>query len=103
MVVLIPLRQLTLVETESGVHQGRASLFFTTGDLAGGAGPVQKVQVPLQLTPEQLEGLGDRQIEYTIDVPMGLNAQRVAVALRDDLSGDILSASTEIQRLRLIP
>lgn len=101
--VLIPLAALTLVEADGGVHQGRASLFFTTGDLGGGARPVQKVALPLQLSPEQLEGLGERQIEYSIDVPMGLEARRVAVALRDDLSGDILSASTDIQRLRLAP
>lgn len=105
--VFIPLRDLTLVVADSGspeaVHQGRISLFFTTGDLAGGAGPVQKVQLPLQLAPEQLEGKEERKIEYAIDVPMGPEAHRVAVAMRDDLSGSILSASAEIQRLRLTP
>lgn len=105
--VLIPLRDLTLVASDSGpqngIHQGRVSLFFTTGDLADGARPVQRVQLPLQLGPDQLEGREERKIEYSIDVPMGPTAQRVAVALRDDVSGEILTASAEIQRLRLAP
>lgn len=101
--VLIPLGDLTLVEAASGAQQGRVSLFFTTGDLADGARPVQRVQLPLQLGPDQLEGMEERKIEYSIDVPMGPGAQRVAVALRDDVSGDILTASAEIQRLRLTP
>ena len=101
--VFIPLRGLALVESDAGAHHGRVSLFFTTGDLADGARPVQRVQLPLQLSAEQLEGIEERKIEYTIDVPMGLTSRRVAVALRDDVSGDILTASAEIQRLRLAP
>ncbi|MDA8017045.1 MAG: VWA domain-containing protein [Thermoanaerobaculia bacterium] len=102
-VVFIPLRGLTMVETETGDRQGRVSLHFTTGDLTRGARPVQQVVLPFQLTPDQLEGLEERQIEYNIDIPMGLDSQRVAVALRDDLSGDVWTASAEIQRLRLTP
>lgn len=41
--ILIPLGALDFVES-GGVHQGRVSLFFTTGDLERGASNVQKVE-----------------------------------------------------------
>ncbi|MFY9825265.1 MAG: VWA domain-containing protein [Thermoanaerobaculia bacterium] len=83
----IPLYKLAIIHPdEGGSFQGRLRLLVVTRDRKGGTSPVRQVEVPLAIPrKEVLSALGQHYL-YTLTLKLQAGEQRVAVAVRDELS-----------------
>ena len=82
----IPLYKLAIVnQQEGGSYKGRLRLLVATRDGQGGTSPVRQVEVPLEISRQEvLNALGQHYL-YTLTLKMPAGEQRVAVAVRDEL------------------
>ncbi len=83
----IPLYKLAIIPKDGGdSYQGRLRLLVATRDGKGGTSSVRQVEVPLEISrKEVLNALGQHYL-YTLTLKMPAGEQRVAVAVRDELS-----------------
>ena len=81
----IPLFRLTVVNRQ-GAYEGKLRLLVITGDGQGGTSPPRQVPVPIQIPSKQVLNAMGKYYLYSLTLKMPAGDQRVAVAVRDELS-----------------
>ena len=84
--VKIPFEKILLMP-ESEAHTGRLSLLVVAADERGGVSPVQRIELPLHIPNQGLLRTLAGAAAYPLALQMRGGRQRVAVAVRDRVSG----------------
>jgi len=81
----IPLFRLTVVNRQDG-YEGKLRLLVITGDDKGGTSAPRQVPVPIQIPSKQVLNAMGKYYLYSLTLKMPAVDQRIAVAVRDELS-----------------
>ena len=86
-VVKIPIGKLVLVPREQ-THEARVRLYIAAMDEKGGVSDVQQVQLPISIPAADLKGALGKHYAYSVNLLMRRGDQKVAVGVRDDVTGE---------------
>jgi VWFA-related protein len=84
----VPLRKLTLLN-ENGTARGAIMVYLVSRDEAGRVTPVRRRAIPLSVPAAEGAAAPDRDFVYEVAIPLSKGRNDVAVAVRDELSGEI--------------
>jgi len=85
--VRVPLTSLTLVP-RGEVYQAQAKLYLAALDERGDESDVQKISLPVQVTPDEIGQLDGKDFVYTVTLLMRSGNQKVAVGIRDEIAAN---------------
>jgi VWFA-related protein len=98
MVLRVPIGKLTLVQ-QGETHTAKARAFVSVMDERGGLAPPQETAIPIQVPAAELEKARASVFALELQLLMRQGPQRVAVAVRDDLTDNasFLRRSIEVR------
>jgi hypothetical protein len=86
LLIKVPINELTLMPVHNE-HLGQLSLAVAAQGEAGGASPPQQARVPIRIANSELLAAMSRVAGARLDLVLGPDRQKIAIAVRDDLSG----------------
>lgn len=92
----IPMFRLTVLNRQDS-FEGKLRLLVITGDDKGGTSPPRQVPVPIQIPRKQVLGAMGQFYLYTLTLKMPAGDQRIAVAVRDELSAATSYLSRKVE------
>jgi len=99
----VPLRGLTLLPEAAAAPpllHGMISVFVVARDAAGSVTPVRRRLLPLQLSTTDVEAGRQRTFRYEVEMPLGRGRNDVAVAVRDEVTGELSFAGESVSLQR---
>lgn len=92
----IPLAKIRLVEGQSG-HVGKLTVFVLALDEQGHSTPLASAKVPVKVLASELGTANEQLFGYEIKLEMPKGKERVAFAVRDELTGELAILTHEIE------
>lgn len=83
----LPMANLALLSQEGGGGYGKLRISMMARDHEGGTAPMRKVEVPIELSKEQLGESGGKSFAYEIKIAMRAGEHRLALGVEDVPTG----------------
>ena len=94
--VSVPFRRVTLVP-RSGLHRGNLRLVVSVIDDEGDTSPPESVSLPLEIPDAAIETVLSQDVVYEAELLMRRGLHQVAVAVRDEMSGETAIVRRSVQ------